>query len=444
MQYRSLFDRSPVPMLVLDAETWRPVEFNDGAASYMGYTRREFSGLTISDFEMTPAPDETAAHVDRILEAGHDSFTALHRARSGAPRDVRVDVTTVEWLGRPSMLTAWHDLGAGGGRGGTLRVDSAAVARASGVIAASAPMRRVVRLAERAASTALPVLLLGESGTGKEVIATHIHAASGRAERAFMPINCGALPPEIVDGELFGVEAGAFTGATRRRRGRLEEASGGTVFFDEIADLPLSQQVRLLRVLDGGEIHTVGSTRPTLVDLRVIAATNRDLRAMVEAGTFREDLYYRLAGVVIEIPPLRSRPEDVAPLVGAELSRLRRSEGRPIGSFSGEDMASLCAMPWRGNVRELLAVVRRAVALSPGGRPSLRDLGAPIAMGADAGAAVSSAGGLRLDDAIRAHLERVLTGCGWVIEGQDGAAARLGVPPSTLRSQMKRLGVRRS
>ena len=439
MSFKQLFQCSPVPLLVLDMESWRPLEFNDRAAEFMGYTREEFGRLNISDFEVQPNPAETREHIRDIRRARQDSFTAVHKKRMGEQVRVRVDLSVVNWLGREAMMTVWQDLGR------LLGLETASLTRRKGnqqhqsprIVARSEGMQRVLRLAERVARTDLPVLLLGESGTGKELVARQIHALSDRVEQVFMPINCGALPPDIVDGELFGARRGAFTGADRSRQGRLEVANGGTVFLDEVAELTLPVQARLLRALQNGEIHQLGAANPKVLDIRIVAATNRDLGKMVEEGTFREDLYFRIAGMVIKIPPLRSRIEDIRGLIHLEIDQSFGSDSNRPVEFSESDLAHLESLPWKGNARELLSLVRRAIALSDDGRPFFGLDDEPSLTGPLAGPPV------RLDEAIRSHLIATLEATCWKIEGPSGAASRLGIRPSTLRSQMAKHGIKR-
>jgi formate hydrogenlyase transcriptional activator len=442
MDYRQLFDRSPVPVIVLDTETWTPLEFNNAAAEFMGYSRGEFARLTITDFEYVPNPSETREHINLIRRKGADEFTCVHRSKSGDPRRVQISISMVSWMGREGMLTVWNRapgfappivFGDGSESSPGAPHTSAAVIP---IIARSPVMRRVLATVDRIGQSEIPVLIRGETGTGKELIARRVHELSPRAARPFVPINCGALPRDIADGELFGVERGAYTGADRSRPGLFESADGGTIFLDEVGEMEPSLQVRLLRVLQEGEFYRVGSTRPTRVNVRVVAATNRDLHAAVQAGAFREDLYYRLSGMCINLPPLRERVEDIEPLVS---HMLRRESGpdAPLASISDGDLHRLLRHSWPGNVRELQNVVRGALAMGKHGQLSLEMF---EGSGRDSAALVPSE---RLDDSVRAHMLSVLARTRWTIEGTNGAAARLGLHPSTLRSQMHRLGITR-
>ena len=316
----------------------------------------------------------------------------------------------------------------------------------SDVIGAGTGLRDVVARVENVAPTDAPVLLEGETGSGKEVIARMIHARSQRARGPMIRVNCGAIAPELVDSELFGHERGSFTGATGTRLGWFERADGGTLFLDEIAELPLAAQVRLLRVLQDGTLERVGSGRSTKVDVRVVTATHRDLRAMCAAGTFREDLWYRISVFSVRIPPLRDRMQDV-PLLADHFAQRAgvRLTGVPLLPKPAE-VEALLRYRWPGNVRELAAVIERAAILGGG-----RRLEVAVALGdgissshpfaIDSPAPPSGAPFKTLDDAVREHIERALVLTSGRIEGRGGAADLLGLNPHTLRGKMRKLGV---
>jgi formate hydrogenlyase transcriptional activator len=314
-----------------------------------------------------------------------------------------------------------------------LRDDLDARAPASFVVASSPAMRRIFsEVVPAVARQSTTVLLLGESGTGKEVVARRIHELSPRGRRAFVRINCGAIPAELVESTLFGHERGAFTGALARRVGAFERASGGTLLLDEIGDLPLPAQVKLLRALESGEIERVGGERPLRVDVRVIAATHRELRRMVEARAFRADLLYRLDVFPIMLPPLRERGDDLEALASQILERLAARFGRPAPRLGRTTLARIRRYPWPGNVRELENVLERSLLLSPG--PKL-ELALPEAS--------TEAPVQTLRDAERQCIERALAAAQGRIHGPGGAAALLAMKPTTLQSAMKRLGVTR-
>jgi formate hydrogenlyase transcriptional activator len=308
------------------------------------------------------------------------------------------------------------------------------------IVGRSPALARVLTLVETVAPTSSSVLILGETGTGKELIARAIHERSPRRDRPLVKVNCAAISAGLVESELFGHVRGAFTGAVAARTGRFELADGGTIFLDEIGELPLETQAKLLRVLQEREIEPVGSSRPKTVDTRILAATNRDLAQEVAAGRFRPDLFFRLNVVPITVPPLRERPEDVDLLVHFFVDRFARELGKRIEGVSRPSLERLRAYAWPGNVRELSNVVERAAVLATG--PVL-EVGADCFPTAPPPPAAATNGGGTLEHVSRAHICAVLERTGWVVEGPRGAAAALGVRPSTLRSRMKKLGVRR-
>jgi formate hydrogenlyase transcriptional activator len=291
---------------------------------------------------------------------------------------------------------------------------------------------------KRVAPTDSTVLLLGETGTGKELIARAIHNSSSRRCQPLVKVNCGAITAGLVESELFGHEKGAFTGAQERRIGRFELAHGGTIFLDEVSELPLETQVKLLRVLQEQEFERVGSSQTQRVDVRVIAATNRDLAEALKAKKFREDLYYRLHVVPLRMPPLRERKEDISLLVEHFLAKCAKKLGKRLEGVAPEAMAQMQAYSWPGNIRELQNVIERAVVLTVGPVICLEDR---LACATDD---TTPRPCVTLEDAERAHIRSVLGQTKWVIEGKQGAAARLGLRPSTLRSRMQKLRIKRS
>jgi formate hydrogenlyase transcriptional activator len=309
---------------------------------------------------------------------------------------------------------------------------------------------------ERVADTDSTVLITGETGTGKELIARALHSRSPRRHRALVKVNCGAVPASLIESELFGHVKGAFTGALEKRAGRFELADGGTIFLDEIGELPLDTQVKLLRVLQEREFEPVGSSRTVRVDVRIIAATNRNLATEVQAGRFRSDLFFRLNVVPLTVPPLRERPEDIPLLVTYFVSRFSKKFGRNIEGVSRSAMDGLVSYPWQGNIRELQNIVERAVVMSPGpqltidpevlGLPdSARSNDEPAPLKRDTTSASDTpASTLSLQDAERRHIIEILRQTGGVIEGPAGAARILDLHPNTLRSRMKKLGVTRT
>ncbi len=314
-----------------------------------------------------------------------------------------------------------------------------------GMVTSAPGMQEIIDNVHRVAPTDSTVLLHGETGVGKELMARAIHRLSRRTDKPLIKINCAALPAELIESELFGHEAGAFTGAVGKRIGRFELADGGTLFLDEAGELSAAAQAKLLRVLQEREFERVGGSRSIRVDVRVIAATNRDLGAMVRAGTFRGDLYYRLNVFPLRIPPLRERREDIPALARSFLARAARDLGRSLTHLTPESLDKLQEYPWPGNVRELQNVIERAAILADGPLVPVRDpLEPPGPPELAAGPPAMGRAGIRgAKEAERAHIEHVLAETGWTIEGEQGAARLLELAPSTLRSRMKRLGIRR-
>jgi len=309
-----------------------------------------------------------------------------------------------------------------------------------GIIGSSPRLQEMLGELESVAQTDSTVLIRGETGSGKELVARALHALSGRSERPLVKVNCAALPASLVEAELFGHEKGAFTGAAGRKIGRFELADGGTLFLDEVGEMPMELQPKLLRALQEGEFERVGGTETISVDVRLLAATNRDLKAEVEAGRFRSDLYFRLNVFPIVVPALRERREDLLLLASQFLQDIGVSLGRTYDGFTPASVEGMARYPWPGNVRELKNVVERAAIVAPGGSVNL------VPYLGEAGGAPNGPvrmASRRLEDVEAAHIRDVLEQTGWTIEGDEGAAAVLDMQPSTLRSRMKKLGIRR-
>jgi formate hydrogenlyase transcriptional activator len=314
------------------------------------------------------------------------------------------------------------------------------------IVGSSKALRAVLSQVGKVAPTDSTVMILGETGTGKELIAGAIHKRSKRSTKAFIRINCAAIPPSLIASELFGHEKGAFTGALQRRLGRFESADGGTIFLDEIGDLPSDTQVALLRVLQEREFERVGSSRPISIDVRVIAATNRDLEAAVAAGTFRQDLFYRLNVFPLRVPALRERKDDIPLLVEYLVERYAKRVGKRISYIKKKTLDLFQGYDWPGNIRELQNVIERAVILSDGetfsideawlqGKPSEVSQGVHLLPGNLAEVEKEFA------DRERELIEAALLACAGRVSGDGGAAAKLGIPAQTLDSKIATLGI---
>jgi transcriptional regulator with GAF, ATPase, and Fis domain len=359
------------------------------------------------------------------LEASPDLLVAMARLYSAALASVEL-VARLAHLSRRAHRENLH-----------LRHDLARTTARENIVGSSAAITGALAAAEAVAAHGTPVLLRGESGTGKELFALYVHERSNRARRPFLKMNCGAIPDGLVESELFGHERGAFTGAHRRHAGVFERAAGGTVLLDEIAELPPSSQVKLLRVLQEGRFQRVGGEELLPADVRIVAATHRDLEAMIERGRFRADLYYRLNVFPIVLPPLRERMQDLPALAAILLARIAARLGRAAApTLDAQGLARLEGHAWPGNVRELENLLERAAILSPGPTLIIPPF-LPTAPPRERSAA-------HLKSVIREHIEAAVRSCNGRIYGPEGAAARLGMPPSTLQSKLRRLRIPRS
>jgi PAS domain S-box-containing protein len=307
------------------------------------------------------------------------------------------------------------------------------------IVGQSQLLRHALKQVESVAPTDSTVLILGETGTGKELLARAVHNLSGRREATFVRVNCAAIPAGLLESELFGHEKGAFTGALAQRLGRIELAHRGTLFLDEVGDIPLELQAKLLRALQEKEFERLGSTRTITSDVRIVAATNRPLKKMVGAGEFRRDLYYRLSVFPIVVPPLRERPEDIPLLVNYFVLKHARRLKKSIESIPPDALRALAAYSWPGNVRELEHLIERAVILSPGPELKLPPFDVDFEEQGGAGAASPAA----LENVEREHILRVLRACGGRIAGPGGAAEQLGINRTTLNSRLRKLGISR-
>ncbi len=314
-----------------------------------------------------------------------------------------------------------------------------------GIIGRSTVLRKLCEKIEVVAPTKSTALILGETGTGKELIAQAIHHLSPRRDRPFIKVNCAAIPAGLLESELFGHERGAFTGAISRRIGRFEMVDGGTLFLDEIGDIPSELQPKLLRVLQEQEFERLGNTKTIRVDVRIIAATSRDLPSMVAAREFRADLYYRLNVIPLRVPALRDRLDDVPLLVRHFVDHYSRAAKKRVAEIPTETMELLVRYHWPGNVRELQNVIERAVILSPGRvlHPSFEELQqTPLTV--ETAPAASGEPLTTLKDMEREHILQALAATNWVLGGPKGAGARLGLARTTLIAKMQKLGITRS
>ncbi len=311
------------------------------------------------------------------------------------------------------------------------------------IVGNSVGLKNQLHQVEQVAPTDATVLICGETGTGKELFARAIHDISLRKDRPLVKVNCAAISAGLVESELFGHEKGSFTGAMKQHSGRFELADGGTLFLDEVGELPMDTQVKLLRVLQEGEFERVGGNRPIQVDVRVIAATNRDLRAAIEAGEFRTDLFYRLNVFPIEVPPLRERKSDIPLLVAHLIGKLSRKLGKSLDGVSTRSMDRMIEYAWPGNVRELENVIERAAIVAPGSIIEIDDLSLPAETVPPVPKSTASET-KTLEEVERAHILSMLEKTNWVISGEQGAATQLGINPNTLRSRIAKLGIKRS
>ncbi len=384
-------------------------------------------GMAISSPNPKVWPDDI---VERLGAVGEVLFNALYRRRA----DLELQQAYDEIRKLKDHLEAENI---------TLRKELRTSFEDDELIGKSHAFRIILYQMEQVGPTDSTVLILGETGTGKGLIARRIHRQSGRKDRPLVTVNCAALPATLIESELFGHEKGAFTGAVDRKIGRFELADGGTIFLDEIGDLPLELQAKLLRVLQDHEFERLGSSTTRTVDTRVIAVTNRNLDLLIEQGEFRADLYYRLSVFPIRIPSLRERRNDIPLLVWFFISNLQTRFGKTFETVPSRVMDALISYDWPGNVRELRNVVERAMILSPGARLELDDIFPENSRNKRATARTRKRQSENLKDVEREHIVRVLEECSWKVRGKNGAAERLGLKRSTLQSRMKRLGIQR-
>ncbi|HYA97917.1 MAG TPA: sigma 54-interacting transcriptional regulator [Methylomirabilota bacterium] len=450
---RTLFEFSPDAILVCDAQG-RITEANARVETLFGYTRQELAGqpveLLVPERLREAHPKHRAAFAAqphmRPMGMGLELYA---RRKDGSEFPVDILLGPVENQDNRVVFVVVRDLSERKRSEEALRrsleekryleEELVTTSQFEEIVGNAPGLKRVLKQVETVAPTDATVLILGETGTGKELIARAIHRISPRAEYPFVKLNCSAIPSGLLESELFGHEKGAFTGAISQKIGRLELAHQGTLFLDEIGDLPLELQPKILRALQEKEFERVGSARTIPVNVRLIAATNRDLAKMVESREFRPDLYYRLKVFPVEIPPLRERLDDIPLLVKYFVDVHARRMNRHIETIPPETMHALTRWRWPGNIRELENLIERAVILSTG--PVLR---VPLAELQDSGAPPAGEQSATLHDAERDHILRTLRETRGVIGGPGGAARRLGVKRTTLNSKLKKLGIKRS
>jgi PAS domain S-box-containing protein len=456
-RYRELYEEAPNAYTIADP-TGKLLNVNRRATELLGYPAPALIGTSLFDHVPdTPEAQEKARRVAQALRAGNDlaGVEGEFRRQDGRPLYVSLWVKTLWgpggqvtgsrsiWVDVTDRVLAEQEKARLQQQNLYLQEEIKAVHNFEEIIGQSPALTAVLDNVCRVAATDSTVLIMGETGTGKELVARAIHSASRRKDKPLIKINCAALPAGLVESELFGHEKGAFTGALARRIGRFELAHGGTLFLDEIGELPAEAQAKLLRVLQEREFDRVGGSAPIRVDVRVLAATNRDLLRTVRDKTFREDLYYRLSVFPLHLPPLRERREDIPLLVHFLANKFATRIGRRIDGVSKETMHRLLAYAWPGNVRELENVLERAVILATGPALEIGPDVLPLPPEPTSGAAAAVAQSATLEATERTHILAVLRQTNWVIDGPRGAAKILGLHPNTLRSRMKKLGIRR-
>ncbi len=465
-KFSAAFFASPDAIAISSRRDHRMIEVNAGFEEMFGHTRDEAVGRSTVDLGMWQRPEERGEMLATLDMNGRVNRMEVDiRHRTGRLGVADLSIELIEVGGEPCFLTVARDITIRKQAEEQLRAALAEVERLrdrlqaenvvlqeelrierggdGGIVGSSPVVQEMLATIRRVAPTDTTVIIVGETGTGKELVAAALHELSGRAGRTMVKVNCAVVAAGLIESELFGHERGAFTGADAQRKGRFEVADGGTIFLDEVGELPLESQSKLLRVLQEQEFERVGSSESISVDVRVIAATNRDLETAVAEGRFRNDLYYRLNVFPITVAPLRERGEDVPELATHFLRGMERRIGKRFDGIGPAALAWMKTYDWPGNVRELRNFVERAVILSDG--PVLDHVDAlPAARRAqDSPEMTRSEEQRTLDEMQRQHITEVLVATGWKVEGPHGAAERLGLSPSTLRSRMKKLGVRR-
>ena len=456
-RFRDLFDEAPIGYILTDLES-RYVGANRSAMRILGLTQADIDN-SVNGEQMvadTPAMRKTLQQAAQDASTGveHSGVWEMRRKNDGQPvfiqlwtrpetsgkyiRTTFIDVTERVRLEQEQIrLTAQNVY---------LQEEIKSVHNFEEIIGSNHGLLEVLRGVSRVAATDATVLIGGETGTGKELIARAIHSASPRADKPFIKINCAALPAGLVESELFGHERGAFSGALQKRVGRFELANHGTIFLDEIGEIPLDVQVKLLRVLQEREFERIGSNQTIKTDVRIIAATNRDLLAAMAEGRFRTDLYYRLNVFPLTLPPLRMRRDDIPLLAHFFVKKYASRVGRRIDAIQADTLQTLTHYEWPGNIRELENIIERALILSSSATLTIdsAQMGVATNNSAEAPAVILPVAEGEMNSVQRQHILKVLRCSDWVVEGDKGAAKQLGMKPATLRHRMKKLGIVRS
>jgi formate hydrogenlyase transcriptional activator len=452
-ELRQMTDATQLPIIVFSAE---------GRLLYANRFSLTYGGLSLEDFqrdgwrERVYHPDDIEAFADARREglargAPFESEVRIRRAADGTYRWFLIRYNPL--LDDDGNVTRWYATGSdiddlkrakeqAKNENAALRDEISSASMFEEIVGSSAPIRTVLQQVARVAPTDSTVLITGETGTGKELVARAIHKRSARSARPFVAVNCAAVPASLIASELFGHERGAFTGALQRRQGKFELADGGTLFLDEVGELPADTQVVLLRVLQEREFERVGGSRPIRIDVRVIAATNRDLQTAIAERAFRSDLFYRLNVFPVEMPPLHERPTDIPILVEYFVHRLSKRAGKKITGISSKTLELLQSYPWPGNIRELQNVIERAVIVSDG---ELLTVDSRWLAGQSTQSPASKPPlGDPLGERERAMIEAALAATKGRVSGPSGAAAKLGLPRSTLESKIRSLGLNKN
>jgi formate hydrogenlyase transcriptional activator len=452
-ELRQMADATQLPIIVFSAE---------GRLLYANRFSLTYGGLSLEDFqrdgwrERVYHTDDIAAFADArraglARGAAFESEVRIRRAADGQYRWFLIRYNPL--LDNDGNVTRWYATGAdiddlkraeaqAKNENAALRDEISSASMFEEIVGSSAPIRTVLQQVARVAPTDSTVLITGDTGTGKELVARAIHKRSARSARPFVAVNCAAVPASLIASELFGHERGAFTGALQRRQGKFELADGGTLFLDEVGELPADTQVALLRVLQEREFERVGGSRPIRIDVRVIAATNRDLHTAIAERAFRSDLFYRLNVFPVEIPPLHERPTDIPILVEYFVHRLSKRAGKKITGISSKTLELLQSYPWPGNIRELQNVIERAVIVSDGELLTVDSRW--LARQSTQSPASKQPLGDALSEGERAMIEAALAATKGRVSGPSGAAAKLGLPRSTLESKIRSLGLNKN